>query len=103
LSEQDKRLKNSLEILGVNEDVEVLLRYINQEQNINQTFGVRLKDYVPHQQSNFVDKDGNDNAEIFNDKNAMSKQDRVFHDYMRLASEGAYTFRPEIDDDRKSF
>jgi hypothetical protein len=22
---------------------------------------------------------------------------------MRLASEGAYTFRPEIDDDRKSF
>lgn len=32
----------------------------------------------------------------------MTEQDFAFHDYMRLASEGAYTFRPEIDKDRKS-
>jgi hypothetical protein len=62
-----------------------------------------LKSYRPHQQSNFVDKEGTDNPKIFEDKKAMTEQDKSFHDYMRLASEGAYTFRPEIDDDRKSF
>jgi hypothetical protein len=50
-----------------------------------------------------VDKFGADNPEIFEDEKAMTHQDHEYHHYMRLASEGAYTLRPEIDDDRKSF
>ena len=79
-----------------------MFRYINEAQNINQTFGMSLRSYKPHLQCNFVSKEGVDNPKIFEDKNAMTEQDFAFHDYMRLASEGAYTFRPEIDKDRKS-
>lgn len=54
-------------------------------------------------QCNFVDIKGADNPKIFDDEKAMTHQDHEYHNYMRLASEGAYTLRPEIDDDRKSF
>lgn len=90
-------------MLGQNKEGEVLFRYINTVQGINQTFGLSIKSYKPHLQSNFVDKEGNDNPKIFDDDKAMTPQDSDYHHYMRLASEGAYTLRPEIDDDRKSF
>jgi hypothetical protein len=78
--------KSSLEISGFSDGGEVLFKYINQAQNIEQTFGVSLKKYHGH-----VKKQRELNRKFLQKMTEEENADKSLAD-------GPYVFKPEWRD-----